>query len=267
MRASAVGGIVPPATNATLRYNSHMVNPVDIENALERGCGPLTSLYDEAMKYAADLQRDQLRKNTKVPYLAHLVAVSSLVLEDGGTETEAIAGLLHDTVEDCGAHIEPILRERFGDAVVDIVMECSDAAPVDGEPKPPWAIRKQAYVDHFRTEASESALRVSAADKLHNARATLGDLGESEPKGTWMPHNACHHQSLWYYQAISDVVTSRLPTSRTGVELARVVTALHAETGSGGVDQPPKASMLVPDCPGNPRCPKVADVPKLMVGP
>jgi len=267
VKASTAGEIVLPATNATLRYNSHMANPVEIENALERGCGSLTTLYDDAMIYVAELQRGQFRKNTKVPYLAHLVAVSSLVLEDGGTEIEAIAGLLHDAVEDCGAHIEPILRERFGDEVVDIVMECSDAAPVDDEPKPPWAIRKQAYVDHFRTEASDSALRVSGADKLHNARATLGDLRESEPKGTWAPHNACHHQSLWYYQAISDVITKRLPTSRTGVELARVVTALHAETGSGGVEQPPKASMLVPACPGNPQCPKFADVPELMVGP
>jgi (p)ppGpp synthase/HD superfamily hydrolase len=229
-----------------------MADAVETKKTPLRGCGPLSPLYDEAMTWAANLHRDQLRKNTKVPYIAHLVAVSSLVLEDGGTETEAIAGLLHDAIEDCGAEVEPNLRQRFGDAVVEIVLECSDAAPVGGEPKPPWPIRKQAYVDHFRTIASESALRVSAADKLHNARATLGDLRESEPIGAWMPHNACHHQSLWYYQAISDAVTRRLPKSRTGLELAKVVTALYAET-EGGLEQPAGVALMVPAC-TEPQC-------------
>jgi (p)ppGpp synthase/HD superfamily hydrolase len=187
-----------------------------------------------------------LRKNTQIAYIAHLVAVSSIVLEDGGTETEAIAGLLHDAIEDCGAHLEPILRQRFGHAVVDIVMECSDAAPVDGEPKAPWAERKQAYVDRLRNAATDSALRVSAADKLHNARATLADLRELK-SGTWMPHNACHHQSLWYYAAISDVITRKLSESRTGVELAKVVTALYDET-EGGLEQPAGVAPMVPAC-------------------
>jgi len=61
------------------------------------------------MTWAASLHRTQVRENTKVPYFAHLVAVSSFVLEDGGKETEAIAGLLHDAVEDCDAGIEPNL--------------------------------------------------------------------------------------------------------------------------------------------------------------
>jgi (p)ppGpp synthase/HD superfamily hydrolase len=226
-------------------------------NSPERGCGPLSILFDEALTYAAVLHRDQVRKNTQVPYLAHLVAVSSLVLEDGGTETEAIAGLLHDAVEDCGgAQVEAILRQRFGDAVADIVMECSDAAPVAGEAKLPWAERKQGYVDHVRKSTNESALRVSAADKLHNARATLGDLRETD--GVWPPHNACAHQSLWYYQAISDVITTQLPQSRTGVELARVVTELYAQT-EGAIGQPKEAQERVPAC-NEPRC-KPAEVP------
>jgi (p)ppGpp synthase/HD superfamily hydrolase len=229
-----------------------MATARDAETVPLRGCGPLSPLYDEALTWASSLHRHHVRKNTRVAYVAHLVAVSGLVLEDGGTETEAIAALLHDAVEDCGGHLEPILRQRFGDAVVDIVMECSDAAPIDGKPKPPWAIRKQGYVDHFRTTATDSALRVSAADKLHNARATLSDLRESVPQGTWTPHNACHHQSLWYYQAISEAVTSRLPRSRTGVELAQVVTQLYAQTGCG-IEQPAGAQPLVPAC-SDPMC-------------
>ena len=249
---------IPHPGEAPLRYNCRMADVLDKKVPL-RGCGALSPLYDEALTWAASMHRDQLRKNTRVPYIAHLVAVSSLVLEDGGTEIEAIAGLLHDAIEDCGAHVDPILRQRFGDAVVDIVVECSDAAPVDGESKAPWPIRKQAYVDHMRKTTNYSALLVSAADKLHNARATLGDLEESEPRGTWMPHNACHHQSLWYYQAISDVVAGRLPRSRTGVELAKVVTELYAQTAHG-VEKPKEAQGLVPKCPAEPKCSTAADV-------
>jgi HD domain len=249
---------IPGTGDMTLGYNRCMAKAGRAKNVPLRGCGSLSPLYDEALTWAAGLHRHQLRKNTRVAYIAHLIAVSSLVLEDGGTETEAIAGLLHDAVEDCGAQVEPILRHRFGDAVVDIVVECSDAAPVHGEQKPMWSIRKQAYVDHFRTTATDSAVRISAADKLHNARATLSDLRESDPIGTWTRHNACHHQSLWYYQAISDTVTSRLPKSRTGVELAKVVTELYAQTG-GGVEQPASAQWLVPAC-TDPKC-TPAEVP------
>jgi (p)ppGpp synthase/HD superfamily hydrolase len=142
-----------------------------------RGCGPLDPIYTEALTWAATLHRSQMRKNTEVPYFAHLIVVSSLVLEDGGTQTEAIAGLLHDAVEDRGIEIAPYLEKLFGDEVLQIVMECIDAKPRAGEEKELWAVRKQKYVDHLGG-ASLSALRVSAADKLHIARATIGDLRE-----------------------------------------------------------------------------------------
>lgn len=219
-----------------------------------RGCGPLSPRYSEALTWAATLHRYQVRKNTQVPYLAHLVAVSSLVLEDGGTETEAIAGLLHDAVEDCGVEVVPYLRDIFGDEVVKIVLECSDATPAAGEAKPLWAQRKQAYVDDLRT-ASTSALRVSAADKLHNARATVGDLRET---GTWADFNACRHQSLWYYDAISTVLQERLPNSRTAAELDRTVEELYQLTAD--VERPETVSATVPECPATPACEKRARI-------
>src|SRR6202453_2665046 len=106
-----------------------------------------------------------MRKSTDIPYLAHLLAVAGLVLEHGGTEDEAIAALLHDAVEDAGgkATLEEI-RRRFGDLVANTVLECSDSV---GQPKPPWKLRKQAYIARIAS-ASESTHLVSAADKLHN---------------------------------------------------------------------------------------------------
>ena len=97
--------------------------------------------FTEALTQAAQLHRRQMRKETEIPYISHLMAVASIVLEHGGTEEEAIAALLHDAVEDQGG--KPILewiRRRFGPAVADIVDGCTDTYV---EPKPEWRKRKE----------------------------------------------------------------------------------------------------------------------------
>src|SRR6185503_9823772 len=130
--------------------------------------GLLSQRFESALVFAARLHGRQLRKGTCVPYVSHLLAVASLVLEDGGDEDEAIAALLHDAVEDQGGL--PTLdriRAEFGARVADIVLGCTDA---DSLPKPPWRERKERHLSHLRT-APDGVRRVSAADTLHNARA------------------------------------------------------------------------------------------------
>ena len=101
----------------------------------------LTRRYDQALTYAHMVHADQTRKVTGAPYIGHLLGVSSIVLDDGGSEDEAIAALLHDAPEDQGgrARLEEI-RTRFGDAVAAIVEDCTDSWDT---PKRPWAERKQ----------------------------------------------------------------------------------------------------------------------------
>lgn len=131
----------------------------------------LTGRFDEALHHATRHHARQLRKGTPVPYAAHILAVASLALEMEGDEDEAIGALLHDVVEDGGGRAALTeIRERFGERVADIVLANSDSV---GE-KAPWYERKRAYVDAFGRK-SPAALRVSLADKLHNARAILTD--------------------------------------------------------------------------------------------
>src|SRR5688500_7318395 len=127
---------------------------------------PLSARFDEALKYAHDVHREQTRKGTAAPYISHLIGVSSIVLDDGGTEDEAVAALLHDAAEDHGGRtrLEDI-RARFGDAVAKIVEDCTDSWET---PKRPWIERKRAYAEHAATLAP-SSLRVAAGDKVHNA--------------------------------------------------------------------------------------------------
>src|SRR5947199_8691848 len=132
----------------------------------------LTTRFEEALIYATRLHASQSRKGSTTPYIAHLLAVTALVLENGGNEDEAIAALLHDAIEDQGgASTREEIRRHFGDAVVAIVDGCTDTEVM---PKPPWRGRKEAYIAHIR-HASPSVRLVSAADKLHNARTILAD--------------------------------------------------------------------------------------------
>jgi (p)ppGpp synthase/HD superfamily hydrolase len=162
----------------------------------------LSKRYDEALVYASDLHRTQVRKGGDIPYLGHLLAVSSLVIEGGGTETQAIAGLLHDAVEDQGREGRTLaeIREKFGDEVATIVAECSDT---DVEPKPPWKPRKEAYISHLGY-VSEATILVSLADKVDNARALLRDHRLVGPKlwDRFSEHDPQEH--LWYYRALHE---------------------------------------------------------------
>ena len=132
----------------------------------------LSSQFEQALHYAALIHAGQIRKGTDIPYLAHLLGVASIALEYGATEVEAIGALLHDAGEDAGGHgrIEDI-RQRFGNAVADIVQGCTDSEVV---PKPEWRKRKEVYIAHM-PKAPHSVRLVSASDKLHNARAILRD--------------------------------------------------------------------------------------------
>lgn len=184
-----------------------------------------------ALGYAALKHRFQLRKGTDIPYLGHLLGVASIVIEDGGTEDEAIAALLHDAVEDQGGkETRAEIARLFGERVAEIVDGCTDA---DTTPKPPWRERKEAYLAHL-AEADESVLRVSLADKLYNARETLFD-SQSDGPAVWRRFNATRDELLWYYGALLDVFRRRRGDDPLVREMTRVLDELmRAGTSPSG---------------------------------
>ncbi len=183
----------------------------------------LTSRFDEAFAYARDLHNDQRRKQTDIPYISHLMCVAGLVLENGGNEDQAIAALLHDAAEDCGGfETLAVIRERFGEAVAQIVADCTDSYD---EQKGPWKPRKVAYLEKLLHKAKNSLL-VSMADKTHNAEAIYGDwltIGEQ----IWDRFSAPREETLWYYRSLANVFLSAYP-SPLAQRLDRTVTALGA---------------------------------------
>jgi GTP pyrophosphokinase len=208
--------------------------PLEVK-AMQPPAGPnptLSPRFGDALVYAGQLHRDQARKGTQIPYVSHLLAVTAIVLENGGTEDEAIAALLHDAVEDQGgAATREAIRTRFGENVAAIVDGCTDA---DMIPKPPWRKRKEDYVAHIPC-ASRSVRLVSAADKLHNARAILADYHKEDEK-LWGRFNGGREGTLWYYRALADAFLAVESTTltkeleQTVAEMERV-TAIHASDG------------------------------------
>jgi (p)ppGpp synthase/HD superfamily hydrolase len=160
----------------------------------------LTQRYKAALELCFDLHQTQTRKGSGVPYLAHLLTVSSLVLENGGNEDQAIAALLHDAVEDQGGQDTlKRIRESFGDEVARIVEGCTDAYT---NPKPPWKERKTAYLLNLQT-ADQKTLLVSLADKVHNARSILADL-QSGDANIWDKFKGGREGTIWYYQSLAE---------------------------------------------------------------
>ena len=179
--------------------------------------------FEEALLYASRLHRDQTRKGTDTPYVTHLLAVTAIVGENGGTEDEVVAALLHDSPEDRGGkeRLQEI-RERFGDRVAEIVDGCTDTYE---DPKPEWRPRKEAYIAHVAT-APASVRLVSAADKLHNARCILADLrflGDD----LWDRFTGGKEGTLWYYRALVEAYAEAGANSVVE-ELDRVVREIQA---------------------------------------
>jgi GTP pyrophosphokinase len=186
----------------------------------------ISTLFDQALHYATLVHAGQTRKGTTIPYISHLLGVASIALEYGATETEAIAALLHDAGEDAGGEGRIAdIRRRFGNAVADIVEGCTDTVE---NPKPAWRERKQKYIDHVAS-ASPSVILVSAADKLHNARAILSDYREIGEQ-IWLRFNGGKDGTLWYYRELLSAFRTSGDTPLLR-ELDAVVTQLEEMAG------------------------------------
>lgn len=178
--------------------------------------------FDQALLLASELHRTQQRRDSGVPYVAHLLAVTGIALEHGADEDMAIAALLHDAVEDQGGlPTAARIRAAFGARVHDLVLALSDTTD---DPKPPWRARKLAYLEHLTTAAPD-VLLLSCCDKLHNARSIVEDHAHVGP-AVWQRFRGQRDGTLWYYRELSTRFAQRGPFRLANL-LAEVVARMH----------------------------------------
>jgi GTP pyrophosphokinase len=180
----------------------------------------------EALKLAADAFAPRVRKGSGVPYLTHLLAVATIVMEHGGDEDQIVAAILHDYLEDIPGASESDVESRFGARVARIVRALSDAT--DARNKAPWRPRKESYLAHLRTAPAEVKL-VSAADKLHNAESIARDhraMGDA----VFERFTASKEETLWYYREVVVALAHGFDHPLVA-EVERAVRELHEVTG------------------------------------
>jgi HD domain len=184
----------------------------------------LTTRFLTAVGLAQEIHGHERRTGTEIPYLAHLLVVTGLVIEDGGDEDQAIAAMLHDTVEDGGGR--PLLRRiawAFGAEVATIVEGCSDTIDID--PRESWIERKRRYLAHLPAVEDDAILRVALADKVHNARSIVRDYRE-EGHALWDRFTQkTAREQLWYYGGLLAFFQARRPGPLTE-DLRRAVAEL-----------------------------------------
>ena len=165
----------------------------------------LGSRYAKAVATMLDLHKSQMRKGGKIPYVSHLMGVSALVLKAGGSEAQAISGLLHDSLEDQGDKItfDDLVRE-FGQEVADIVLGCTDETQ-ETRKSVSWYDRKHAYLKQLKTNPQGARL-VILADKLDNMRDMSKECLVSE--GFWERFTEGYQGSTWFLSEMASVFES-----------------------------------------------------------
>lgn len=155
-----------------------------------------------ALRFAAEAHDGQFRKGTRIPYLIHPLRVAKILLDHGCADELAIAGLLHDTVEDTEVTVEEI-RAIFGDTVARLVEFATEPAKLWT-----WEQRKQHTLRLLEVGEPE-ALCLSIADKLDNVRSLREDIERSGDKA-WQRFKRPREKQMWYYQSLQRIFDARL---------------------------------------------------------
>ena len=164
-----------------------------------------------ALRFADDAHSGQFRKGSRVPYLIHPLSVARILLDHGCSDELAVAGLLHDTVEDTEVTAEEI-RAIFGDAVARLVEFAT-------EPEKLWTWeRRKEHTLGLLASGETPALLLSVADKLDNIRSIRQDL-ELFGEKAWQRFKRPRAKQRWYYESLCRIFDARLVDS-PGVDLA-----------------------------------------------
>jgi len=179
--------------------------------------------YEAALILAIRAHRSQLRKGSDIPYASHPIHVSVILLRHGYPEDLAVAGLLHDVVEDQDVSIAAI-EDEFGPAVAEMVLAVTERKS-EGGTKRPWKVRKEEALAHMR-EGSQDAAALKAADVLHNTRSFAAQLRRTGA-ATWQHFSRGPEDALWYYRSIAGVARQRLGPVPLVEELEQAVRDLE----------------------------------------
>jgi (p)ppGpp synthase/HD superfamily hydrolase len=186
--------------------------------------------YDAALTLTIRAHQAQTRKGSDVPYATHPIHVATILILYGFGEDVAIAGLLHDVVEDQDVRLACIEAD-FGPAVAGMVASLSERKQEGGTARP-WRVRKEEALEQLR-EADNQTAAVKAADVIHNTRSLAAQLREVGAQA-WDYYSRGPDESLWYYHEVVAHARSRLADHPLVAELEESVSILERAIAATG---------------------------------
>lgn len=165
---------------------------------------------NHAFAFAAKHHDQQVRKGTRLPYLTHPANVAVILTRYGCSDDAVVAGILHDVIEDCVREgwtremLEERIAHKFGSGVLETVLSVTKRRTDDDGIEMSHEDRSDDYLDRLEL-ASEEALWVCAADKVHNANSILSDLRRTSfPETVWGRFSAGREGTVRWYQRVAE---------------------------------------------------------------
>ena len=191
---------------------------------------------NHAFAFAAKHHDRQVRKGTKLPYLTQPANVAVILARYDRDENTIVAGILHDVVHDCvrdgftAAMLEQRIGEKFGGEVLATVLAVTPRRVDDDGVDLSSEEKKADYLERLG-EASEPALWVCAADKVHNANSILADLGRTlDPDSVWSRSAGGRLAAVKWYRDVHDRLRQVGFNAPIMEELRAAVEALEGAT-------------------------------------
>lgn len=165
---------------------------------------------NHAFAFAAKHHDQQVRKGTRLPYLTHPANVAIILTRYGRSEETVVAGILHDVIEDgvregwTRTMLEERIGRKFGNSVLETVLAVSERRIDDDGVELSYDDRKSDYLARLEL-ASEEALWVCAADKVHNANSILSDLRRTSfPETVWGRFSVGREGTVRWYARVAE---------------------------------------------------------------
>jgi len=195
---------------------------------------------ERALAAAIAAHQGQVRKGVDAtPYVVHPLHVALILARWGVDDDVIVAGLLHDTVEDCPAWTAARVEHEFGAHVAGLVAQLTE------DKSKSWDERKRFGIDHV-PHMSPQAATVKAADKLHNLQTLVSEL-RSNPDATqvWARFRGGRERTLSMSSELVEALCKRVEPKVARALRATLKTLLDADAATFVARPTPKPSASV----------------------
>ena len=163
-------------------------------------------MYDklnEAIAFATKCHAGQLRKLAHTPYILHPMEVAAIISTITANEDVMIAGLLHDTIEDCDA--DPMeIRSKFGPRVAALVQSETEDKLAARPASETWMERKRDSLLMLENTPDSDVKILWLGDKLSNMRSFAREYRKYGDKIWEALNQKDPKMQEWYYRAIAE---------------------------------------------------------------